>query len=131
VAATSVTIMVAAGLWERSPHRSAREQVILFNVVTAVTVGIGVAVLYAAILVAMLAAALLLVPAGLLGSVARPSGRRGRRGAAGLAGHLARHAGRRARRRAGNPRDGARSGLQLPPDTQLEPVDRAGTGDPE
>ena len=67
VAATSVTIMIATGLWERSPHPSAREQVILFNIVTAVTVGIGVAVLYGAIFLAMLAAALLLVPVGLLG----------------------------------------------------------------
>lgn len=69
IAATSVTIMIATGLWERSPHRSAREQVILFNIVTAVTVGIGVAVLYAVIFAAILTAALLLVPASLLGSV--------------------------------------------------------------
>jgi hypothetical protein len=63
-----VTIVVTTGLWERSPHPAAREQVIMFNIVTAATVGIGVAVLYLALFIAMLAAALLLVPQGLLGS---------------------------------------------------------------
>jgi hypothetical protein len=67
VAGTSVTIMIATGLWERSPHPAAREQVILFNIVTAATVGIGVAVLYLALFTAMLTAALLLVPGDLLG----------------------------------------------------------------
>jgi hypothetical protein len=67
VAAIIVAIMVTTGLWERSPHPAAREQVILFNIVTAATVGIGVAVLYAALFIAMLAAALLLVPGNLLG----------------------------------------------------------------
>jgi hypothetical protein len=71
VAVTSATIMIATGLWERSPHPAAREQVILFNIVTAATVGIGVAVLYAALFVATLAAALLLVPADLLSIVLR------------------------------------------------------------
>jgi hypothetical protein len=71
VAVTSVTIMIATGLWERSPHPAAREQVILFNIVTAATVGIGVAVLYAGLFVATVAAALLLVPADLLSIVLR------------------------------------------------------------
>ena len=71
VAVTGVIIMMAAGLWERSPHPAAREQVILFNIVTAATVGIGVAALYAALFVAMLAAVLLLVPADLLSIVLR------------------------------------------------------------
>lgn len=66
VAGIGATIMVATGLWERSPHRGAREQVVLFNIVTAATVSIGVAVLYLALFIAMLAAALLLVPADLL-----------------------------------------------------------------
>jgi hypothetical protein len=69
VAATSMTIMIATGLWESSPHPAAREQVILFNIVTAVTVGIGVAVLYLALFTAMLTAALLLVPGDLLSRV--------------------------------------------------------------
>jgi hypothetical protein len=68
VAGILVTIVVTTGLWERSPHPAAREQVIMFNIVTAVTVGIGVAVLYVALFSAMLAAALLLVPQSLLGS---------------------------------------------------------------
>jgi hypothetical protein len=68
VAGIIVTIVVTTGLWERSPHPAAREQVILFNIVTAATVGIGVAVLYLALFTAMLAAALLLVPQGLIAS---------------------------------------------------------------
>jgi hypothetical protein len=61
-----VTIMITTGLWERSPHRDAREQVILFNIVTATTVGIGVVVLYVALFIIMLGSALLLVPGDLL-----------------------------------------------------------------
>ena len=67
VAGTIVTIMIATGLWERSPHPDAREQVVLFNIVTATTVSIGVVVLYAALFIIMLASALLLVPGDLLG----------------------------------------------------------------
>jgi uncharacterized membrane protein len=66
VAGIIVTIMITTGLWERSPHPDAREQVILFNIVTATTVGIGVVVLYLALFIFMLASALLLVPADLL-----------------------------------------------------------------
>src|ERR1700730_7342366 len=69
VAAITVTIMVSTGLWERSPHPAAREQVALFNMVTAATVSLGVAALYLALFAAMLAAALLLVPGSLLGLV--------------------------------------------------------------
>lgn len=75
VAAVIVTIMVTTGLWERSPHPAAREQVILFNIVTAATAGIGVVVLYLALFVAMLASALLLVPGDLLGvQLSHPAG---------------------------------------------------------
>jgi len=75
VAAVIVTIMVTTGLWERSPHPAAREQVILFNLVTAATVGIGVVVLYLALFIAMLAAALLLVPGDLLSAqLGHPAG---------------------------------------------------------
>jgi uncharacterized membrane protein len=66
VAGIIVTIMIATGLWERTPHPDAREQVILFNIVTATTVGIGVVVLYVALFVIMLASALLLIPGDLL-----------------------------------------------------------------
>jgi hypothetical protein len=75
VAGTGATIMIATGLWERSPHPTAREQVILFNIVTAVTVGIGVAVLYLALFTIMLVAALLLIPGDLLSiGLNRPAG---------------------------------------------------------
>ena len=75
VAGITVTIVVATGLWERSPHPAAREQVALFNIVTAATAGLGVAALYLALFIAMLAAALLLVPGSLLGLVLRhPAG---------------------------------------------------------
>ena len=74
VAGISLTVMITTGLWERSPHRTAREQVILFNIVTAATVGIGVAMLYLALFTVMLAAALLLVPGDLLGiAIGRPA----------------------------------------------------------
>jgi hypothetical protein len=66
VAGIIVTIMVTTGLWERSPHPAARQQVILFNIVTTATVGIGVVVLYLALFIIMLASALLLVPGDLL-----------------------------------------------------------------
>jgi hypothetical protein len=69
VGAITLTIVVTTGLWERSPHPAAREQVALFNIVTAVTVGLGVAALYLALFIAVLAAALLLVPGNLLGLV--------------------------------------------------------------
>ena len=113
VAAITVTIMVSTGLWERSPYSAAREQVALFNIVTAATVGLGVAALYLALFIAMLAAALLLVPGNLLGLVLRAPGRRGRPGEPGLAGHFDRDAGRRARRGPGEQRERARGGLHL------------------
>jgi hypothetical protein len=75
VAGIIVTIMLTTGLWERSPHPAAREQVILFNIVTTATVGIGVVVLYVALFIIMLASALLLVPGGLLGNqLGHPAG---------------------------------------------------------
>jgi hypothetical protein len=75
VAATCVTIVIATGLWERGPHPGAREQVILFNIVTTATVGIGVAVLYVALFAAMLVAALLLIPGDLLSmQLSHPAG---------------------------------------------------------
>ena len=52
-----------------SSDPAAREQVVLCNIVTAATVGLGVAALYLALFVAMIAAALLLLPGSLLGLV--------------------------------------------------------------
>jgi hypothetical protein len=130
VAATSVTIMIATGLWERSPHRSAREQVMLFNIVTAVTVGIGVAMLYTAIFAAMLAAALLLVPTSLLGSVlGHPAGAVDQVQLAWLATSIATLGG--ALGAALETREAVReAAYTYHPDTQLEPAGSAGLDDP-
>lgn len=56
VVATVATLIVGAELWEPMIGRAVRKQVILFNVVTIVTVLIGVTVLYAALYVLALAA---------------------------------------------------------------------------
>jgi hypothetical protein len=56
-----VTLIGAHGLWERSRDRRTREQVVLFNLVTAVTVTFGIASLYAAVFIVALAAAALLI----------------------------------------------------------------------
>jgi len=57
ITATVATLIVGAELWEPMVSRAVRKQVILFNVVTAVTVFIGVTVLYAALYVLALGAA--------------------------------------------------------------------------
>lgn len=65
--AVGATIVIGAGLWEREPpEASAREQVVLFNIVTVMTVVIGVLALYLALLVLTLIGAFLLVPRQLL-----------------------------------------------------------------
>jgi hypothetical protein len=80
VLAVVVTIIVGASLWERTPsdavrRSTVREQVILFNVVTVLTVVIGVLALYLALLVLALGGVLLLVPeAGLTDALGRPAG---------------------------------------------------------
>ncbi|TFV68248.1 UNVERIFIED_ORG: hypothetical protein E4P37_00750 [Bacillus sp. AZ43] len=61
VAATAVTLVVGAQLWERARSRRVRKQVTLFNVATAATVLIGVLTLYAALFLLALAGSLLLV----------------------------------------------------------------------
>jgi hypothetical protein len=63
VTAVVLAIVLGAGLWERTPANGpAREQIIMFNVVTLATVVIGVLALYAALLVLNLIGAFLLVP---------------------------------------------------------------------
>ena len=63
VAAVVLTIVLGAGLWERPPRTgSAREQVIMFNLVTLATVVIGVLALYGTLLLLNLVGAFLLVP---------------------------------------------------------------------
>jgi hypothetical protein len=51
IGATTATLIIGAGLWERTAARGVREQVMLFNIATVVTVIIGVTVLYAALFV--------------------------------------------------------------------------------
>ena len=61
--AVGATIVIGAGLWERQPRGTpAREQVILFNLVTVTTVAIGVLALYVALLILTLVGAFLLIP---------------------------------------------------------------------
>ncbi|MFF0655156.1 hypothetical protein [Micromonospora tulbaghiae] len=63
VVAVTLTIVIGAGLWERAPEQPrAREQVVLFNIVTLATVVIGVLALYLALLALTLAGAFLLLP---------------------------------------------------------------------
>ena len=65
LAGTVVWLIAAHGLWERAARRD-REQVVLFNVATALTVALGVATLYAAVFVIAFAGARLLIHLGLL-----------------------------------------------------------------
>ena len=68
VSFTSGAVIVAHGLWERAPARHLRDQVVLFNFATAATVLIGIATLYAALYLMILAAAGLLLSPDALGS---------------------------------------------------------------
>ena len=61
LAVTIVAVIVAHELWERAPDPRARAQVLLFNVTTALTVTIGIASLYAALFVLVLAGAVLVI----------------------------------------------------------------------
>jgi hypothetical protein len=82
VLAVVVTIIVSASLWERAPSSAVPrspvgDQVILFNLVTVLTVVIGVLALYLALLALALGGVLLLVPeAGLTDALGRPAGTR-------------------------------------------------------
>ena len=66
LAVTIVAVIVAHELWERAPDPRARAQVLLFNVTTALTVTIGIASLYAALFVLVLAGAVLVITAPVL-----------------------------------------------------------------
>jgi hypothetical protein len=67
VAVTIVAVIVAHELWERAPDARVRAQVLLFNVTTVLTVAIGIASLYAALFVLVLAGAALVITAPVLG----------------------------------------------------------------
>jgi uncharacterized membrane protein len=74
IVAVVLTIIVGADLWERAPRTAAREQVILFNLVTVVTVVIGVLALYLELLALTAVGVLLLVPdAALADALGRPT----------------------------------------------------------
>jgi len=63
VGATAATLIVGAGLWERTVAPGVRKQVLLFNIATVVTVVIGVMALYSALyLLALVAAFWFVVP---------------------------------------------------------------------
>jgi len=62
VLSTVAAIVVAHGLWERSESDDEREQVALFNLVTTLTLLLGVATLYLALLLGLLAAGAALIP---------------------------------------------------------------------
>jgi hypothetical protein len=57
IGATVATLIIGAELWEPIVSRAVRKQVILFNIVTVITVMIGVTVLYAALYILALVAA--------------------------------------------------------------------------
>jgi uncharacterized membrane protein len=68
------TLIAAHELWERAADRRLREQAILFNLVTIVTVAFGILALYIAVFALSLgAAALMLNPALLTVQLGRPS----------------------------------------------------------
>jgi hypothetical protein len=66
LAVTIVAVILAHELWERAPDPRARAQVLLFNVTTVLTVTIGIASLYAALFVLILAGAVLVITAPVL-----------------------------------------------------------------
>jgi hypothetical protein len=68
VATSVASLIIVHGLWERAADRRLREQAMLFNAVTSITVAIGIVVLYVAVTVLSLAAAWLLVDPSLLTS---------------------------------------------------------------
>jgi len=68
------TLIAAHELWERAADRRLREQAILFNLVTIVTVAFGILALYIAVFaLSLAAAALMLNPALLTAQLGRPS----------------------------------------------------------
>ena len=67
LAVTIAAVIVAHELWERAPDSRVRAQVLLFNVTTVLTVTIGIASLYAALFMLVLACAILVIAAPLLG----------------------------------------------------------------
>jgi len=63
---TSVALIVAHDLWERRTRPETRERVVLFNLVTTLTIAIGVLTLYLALLAFSVIGSVSLVPRGAL-----------------------------------------------------------------
>ncbi len=70
-----VAMVVAHGLWERARDPAARERVVLFNIVTVITLAIGVVTLYLALFILMaLAAGVMIPPESLQRETGKPPG---------------------------------------------------------
>jgi hypothetical protein len=69
VVAIAATLIIGAGLWERSPYPRARQQVMLFNTATTATVLLGVFALYVILFMLSALGVFVLVPSGLLSTV--------------------------------------------------------------
>ena len=75
VVVTCITLIVVHGLWEHSPSRQARDQVMLFNLATALTIALGVLTLYLALLaISTLCGVALIAPTVLGGELRHPVG---------------------------------------------------------
>lgn len=69
IVSVTVALVVGAKLWEKPRRRGEREQSMVFNLATVVSVVIGVSVLHVALFLAALAGSLLLVDPEVFGSV--------------------------------------------------------------
>jgi hypothetical protein len=75
VLVTTVTLIVAHDLWESGENERSSDQMALFNIVTSLTLLIGLVTFYGALLLVTALGALLLVPMPLFNAVvARPAG---------------------------------------------------------
>ena len=66
IASATATLIFVHGLWERATRSRVREQAILFNIVTLITVSFGILALYAGVCLAALAAAELMLEPSLM-----------------------------------------------------------------
>jgi len=75
IAGTCVLIIAVHGLWERSPNQAVREQVVLFNAATALTLAFGISALYVALfLLNSLSGGALIAPSVLEAEIHHPVG---------------------------------------------------------
>lgn len=75
VVAAVLALISLHGLWERAAEPQLREQAMLFNLVTTITVAFGILALFAAVTLASLAAALLTIePSAVSGQLRHPIG---------------------------------------------------------